>query len=82
MAVLTREEIVAALGPVDDHLVAEVMATGASRDELALAEAWFTNDEAPMNAGDSLASGRIARIIDLLQAADDSRPQGAVDERG
>ena len=72
MQPLARDEILAALGPVDDHLVAEVLATGASREELALAEAWFTNDEAPMNAGDSLASGRIARIVELLQAAEDS----------
>ena len=81
MTALTHEEVLAVLGPADDHLVAEVLSTGASRDELALAEAWFTNDEAPMNAGDSLASGRVARIIELLQAADDSRPQDAMDER-
>jgi hypothetical protein len=81
MTALTSEEVLAALGPVDDQLVAEVLAMGASRDELALAEAWFINDEAPMNAGDSLASGRVARIIELLQAAEDSRLQDAVDER-
>lgn len=80
MPTLAREDILAVLGPADDHLVAEVAATGASREELALAEAWFTNDEAPMNAGDSLASGRVARIVDLLQAAEDNRLRDGAEE--
>ncbi len=82
MAVLTRDDVTAVLGPVDDHLIAAVLATGATRDEFAMAEAWYGNDEAPMNAGDRLASGRVGQILDLLQAADDSRLQDALDERG
>jgi hypothetical protein len=68
---LTREEVVAALGSVDDHLVTEILATEASAEEFALARAWLANDEAPMNAGEPLASGRVARLIELMEAADE-----------
>ena len=72
LTTLTREEVVAALGSVDDHLVAEILATGASSEEFAAARAWVTNDEAPMNTGAPLASGRVAQLIELLEAADGS----------
>jgi hypothetical protein len=68
---LSREEVVAALGSVEDHLVAEILATEASSEEFAQARAWLTNDEAPMNVGAPLASGRVARLIELLEAAED-----------
>lgn len=74
---LTREEVVAALGSVDDHLVTEILATEASAEEFALARAWLANDEAPMNAGEPLASGRVARLIELMEAADE---EGWADE--
>ncbi len=35
MTSLTREDVRAVLGPVDDILVAEILKTGASREELA-----------------------------------------------
>jgi hypothetical protein len=72
LTTLTREEVVAALGSVDDHWVAEILATGASSEEFAAAWAWVTNDEAPMNTGAPLASGRVAQLIELLEAADGS----------
>ncbi len=71
MSKLTREEVVAALGSVDDHLIAEILATEASAEEFALARTWLANDEAPMNAGESVASGRVARLIELMEAADE-----------
>ncbi|HEY0184736.1 MAG TPA: hypothetical protein VGC09_18195 [Rhodopila sp.] len=70
MSYLTRDEIVAVLGPIDDHLITEFLATEASSEEFAAARAWLANDEAPMNAGAPLASGRVARLIDLLEAAE------------
>jgi hypothetical protein len=72
LTTLTREEVVAALGSVDDHLVAEILATEASSEEFAAARAWVANDEAPMNTGAPLASGRVAQLIELLEAADGS----------
>jgi hypothetical protein len=67
MATLTHEDVRVVLGPVDDSLVAEIVATGASPEELAEAYAWVTNDEALMNIGrpQPLASSR-SRTMRLL----------------
>src|SRR5262245_54153469 len=43
MALLTREEVVAVLGRVDDRTIGEIIATGATRQELAEASAWLAN---------------------------------------
>ena len=74
MLTLTADDVRAVLGPVDDSLVAEVLATGASREELVEAYTWITNDEAPMNVGRPLASGRVAQLIDVLEAAVEDEP--------
>ena len=63
---LTREEIVAALGRIDDLVIADIIATGATREELAEACAWIANDEPLMNSGRRLATGRVGQIVDLL----------------
>ena len=66
MTQLTRSDVVAALGQVDDVTVADIIATGASHPELAEALAWIANDEPLVNAGRSLASGRTARLVEIL----------------
>ena len=66
MTRLTRSDVVTALGQVDDVTMAEIIATGASRPELAEAIAWIANDEPLVNAGRSLASGRTARLVEIL----------------
>ena len=71
MATLTHEDVRVVLGPVDDSLVAEILATGASPEELAEAYAWVTNDEALMNIGRPLASSRVGRLIDILEPAEE-----------
>lgn len=57
---LTRELGTKALGDVKDTVLAEVLATGASAEELAQAQAWVANDEPLLNIGsrraDCLAS--------------------------
>ena len=71
MTSLTREDVRAVLGPVDDILVAEILRTGASREEFAEAHAWISNDEAATNTGRPLASGRVGQLIDILEADED-----------
>lgn len=63
-------DITAILGPVDDTLIAEINQTGASAGELAQAWAWLNADEALVNEGRSLPSGRVAELIRLLEVAD------------
>ncbi len=66
MSRLTREELVAALGPVDDIVVAQVVAMGATAEELAEARAWIASDEPLINSGRPLAAGRIGQLVEIL----------------
>jgi hypothetical protein len=66
MTRLTREDIVRAIGPVDDVTVAEIIGTGASAEELAEAKAWIIIDEPLMNAGKPLPSGRVGDLVEIL----------------
>lgn len=66
---MTSREVADVLGAVDETLVTEVIATGATQAELAEAWAWVSNDEALMGEGRRLPTGRVAALVDLL--ADD-----------
>lgn len=68
---ITREEILSVLGPVDDEVVADVMATQASIEELREAWGWLHNDEALLGAGRPLPGTRVGRLIDLLEPDED-----------
>ena len=68
---MASEDVVSVLGPVDETLIAEVMATRASFDELREAWAWLNGDEALMNEGRPLPGTRVAALIDLLEANED-----------
>jgi hypothetical protein len=63
---MTREEVVSVLGPVDDETVAAILSTGASLDELREAWAWAYQDDALMGQGQPLPGSRVAELIDLL----------------
>lgn len=68
---LTRDEVASVLGPIDEGTIAEIVATGASLTELAEAWAWINSEEALINAGYPLPSGRVAALVDLLEPDDD-----------
>jgi hypothetical protein len=68
MTSLTRKDVVALIGDVDDTISAEIIATGASAEELLEAHAWLANDEPLMNAGRPLPGGRVARLVDIMAA--------------
>jgi hypothetical protein len=80
MAELTRNDVIAALGRVDDVTLAEIIATGASRQEFAEAVAWIANDEPLLNAGRPLASGRTGRLVEILASRQED--EEALLERG
>jgi hypothetical protein len=65
---MTSEDVIAVLGPVDETLVAEVIASGATQPELAEAWAWVSNDEALMGEGRRLPTGRVATLVELLSS--------------
>jgi CBS domain-containing protein len=63
---LTSQEIVARVGRVDDLVIAAIIESGATREELDEACAWIANDEPLINSGRRLAAGRVGQIVDLL----------------
>jgi hypothetical protein len=77
MASLTRAEIKSVLGPVDEVVVTEIMKSGASLAELAQAHAWLVNEEALINEGRRLPTGRIGELIELLSSYEvEEDPEG------
>lgn len=71
---MTRDEIASVLGPIDDELVAELIGTGATIDELREAWNWLQNDEALMSAGRPLPGTRVATLIDMLEPDEGDEP--------
>jgi hypothetical protein len=71
---LTRDEVMALTGRSDDRVVTDILTLGASRAELAEARAWLENDEAMLNAGRPIPAGRVARLVEMLQADDEDMP--------
>jgi hypothetical protein len=78
----TRDDVIKALGPIDDVTIAEIIGTGATVDEVAEAQAWLVNDEPLMNAGKPLPSGRVGQLIEILSELepdeDDEKETGPV----
>jgi hypothetical protein len=66
MTQLTRDDVVKAIGEADDVTIAEIIGTGATAEELAEAQAWIVNDEALVNAGKPLPSGRVGELVEIL----------------
>lgn len=76
---ITRDDVIHSVRRADDVAIAEIIATGATVDELAEAQAWIANDEPLMNAGKPLPSGRVGQLIDILlelEAEDDDEDAG------
>jgi hypothetical protein len=78
---LTREDVIKAVGEVDDVTIAQIIGSGATAEELAEAQAWIVNDDALLNAGKPLPSGRVRELIDILaelETDDEDKEAGAV----
>jgi hypothetical protein len=80
MTRITREDVVRTAGDIDDALIAEIIGTGATVEELAEAQAWIDNDEALMNMGRPLPNGRVGELVEILselEASDAGEDEGA-----
>ena len=71
---LTRDEVMALTGRSDDRVVTDILTMGASQAELAEARAWLENDEAMLNAGRPIPTGRVARLVEMFQTDDEDMP--------
>ena len=63
---LTRDDVIKAVGAVDDVTIAQIIGINATADELAEAQAWIVNDDPLLNAGRPLATGRVRELVDIL----------------
>jgi hypothetical protein len=77
MTQLTRDDVIKAVGEVDDVTIAEIIGTGATAEELAEAQAWIVNDDPLLNDGKPLPGGRVRELIDILAELE---PDEDVDE--
>ncbi len=67
---LTRDQVIAICGPLDDMKIASIIATGATRAELVDARSWLSSDDPVAGHLGRTASGRVSRLVDLLKADD------------
>ncbi|WP_416193344.1 hypothetical protein [Nitrobacter sp. TKz-YC01] len=74
---LTHDDVLSVIGPTDEILVTEIIATEVTIEELAQAWAWMNNDEALINEGRALPSGRTAELVELLTPQDDEEEQAS-----
>jgi hypothetical protein len=66
MTNLTRDDVIKAVGEVDDVTVAEIIGTGATAEELAEAQAWIANEDVLLDAGKQPPAGRVRELVDIL----------------
>ena len=65
---MTRQDVVSV---IDDVTITEIIASGASLEELREAWAWAFGDEALMSQGRPLPGTRVAALIDLIDPDDE-----------
>lgn len=78
MTQLTRDDVIKAVGEIDDVAIAEIIGTGATAEELAEAQAWLANDEPLMNAGRPLPTGRVGELVEILKELEQDEDHEAV----
>ena len=66
MTNLTRDDVIKAVGEVEDVTIAEIIGTGATAEELAEAQAWIANEDVLLGAGKPPPAGRVRELIDIL----------------
>jgi hypothetical protein len=68
MSELSRDEVVAILGrKLSDAVVAEIIATGVNKDELAAARDRALRDRKAHDPGPRLEPGRFAHAVEILE---------------
>jgi hypothetical protein len=77
MSELSRNEVVEILGPVKDAMVAEIIATGISKEGLAAAHDRVVRNRKAHNPGAELDPGAFAEVVDILE-----RSHGLLGEGG
>ena len=66
MTNLIRDDVIKAVGEVDDVTIAEIIGTGATAEELAEAQAWIANEDVLLDAGKPPPAGLVRELVDIL----------------
>lgn len=77
---IRRQDVLASLRDADDHLIAEIIGTGATLQEFGEALHWLSDDEAAWRPDGPRPAGRIGQLADLIRAAEDARPPAGRDD--
>ncbi len=64
----TAADIVETVGPIGDSVIAEIIASGATAEEVREANAWLSTRDYFRRVAHDSAHGRIARVYHLLDA--------------
>jgi hypothetical protein len=67
MAELSRDDIVAVLGPLDDNVVVDIIATRVTKDGLIAAHKRILEDHENHDPGAPLEPGPVARVVEILE---------------
>ena len=65
---LTRDDVIGVVGTLDDHLVVEIIDTGATIGELTEAWEWLSADDVMGRQLRHQLAGNVARIVEILTA--------------
>ena len=79
MTELSHDEVVEIFGPLSDVIIAEIIATGISKEDLAAARERVVRDRKAHNPGPPLEPGPFALVVDILER---SRGRGILGEAG
>src|SRR6266404_7330630 len=69
MSDLTRDEVLAAVHPINDATIAEIIATGVDHDELVQACRFYAKDRTARTPED-VPHGRVGRVVSILERAE------------
>lgn len=67
-APLTHDQVVAVVGEIDDGKIVDIIATGATLEELVEAFAWASDETDALADAEKSLSGRVAAVYDVLTA--------------
>lgn len=70
----TGEEIRSVLGPLDDTLLASLLAVGATPAEVLEAQTWLNSDDYLHRSLHHGQSGRVAALVEILEAEEPEDP--------
>ena len=69
MSELSRDEVLAAVHPIDDATIAEIIGTGINHDELITACHFYARYRAS-DTPEEVPPGRVGRVVSILERAD------------